>query len=95
MKVQYSAIALIRNDINNSVIYSSNAALLSCRGPTICRGHPVLWIVVRYVTDHKFFGVSKFFDHSNIGAKIHRLKKFQISDIFTGIRNTVIISIYL
>ena len=38
--------ALIRNNINNSAICSSNAALLNFKGPTTCRGHPILSIVV-------------------------------------------------
>jgi hypothetical protein len=61
--------ALIRNNINNSAIFSLNAALLNFRGNTIYRGHPILSIVVRYAIDHRFFGVSKNCDHSNVSVK--------------------------
>ncbi|MHA1942232.1 MAG: hypothetical protein ACW97P_11025, partial [Candidatus Hodarchaeales archaeon] len=58
--------ALIRNEIKKSAVYFLYAALSNSGGATICRGHPILWIVVRYATDHRFFGISKFFDPSNV-----------------------------
>ena len=38
--------ALIRNNLNDSAIYSLNDALLNCRGSTICSGHLILSHVV-------------------------------------------------
>jgi hypothetical protein len=72
--------ALIQNNINNSAIYSLNAALLNYRGPTTCRDHPILSIVVLSTADHRFFKGPKIFAISNGSAKysVYKNCRYQI-----------------
>jgi hypothetical protein len=79
--------AIIRNKNGKSAVYFLDTALSNYRGPTICRDHPILSIVVQSALDHRFFGVSNFFDHSNESVLLKFLKSCDIAFISVKLRN--------